>query len=57
MTNEFLLEALIDVNVEIQAIQVALEGQGVPKETIQALKAEVDREDVRKEILKRLSGR
>ena len=57
MTDEQLLEALIDLNVEIQTIHKALDGLGIPSETLDALRTEVKREDVRMEVLGKLSGR
>lgn len=56
MTNDQIIEALIDLNVEIQAIHLALEGERIPTETIKALRSEVDREAVRKKILERHLG-
>ena len=56
MEDARLIEALIDLEVEIQAIHIAFEQQGVPAETIQELKSEVDRETTRKKILEKISG-
>ena len=56
MEDAKLIEALIDLEVEIQAIHIALEQQGIPPETIQELKSEVDLKEVRKKVLERLSG-
>jgi len=55
MKDELLIEALIDLQVEIQTIHKALEGQGIPAETLDALRTEVDREDVWKKMLEKLS--
>ena len=40
MNDAALIEALTDIQVEIQAIHIALEQQGIPAETIEALKSE-----------------
>jgi hypothetical protein len=51
MDDAKLIEALIDLQVEIQAIRLALVEVNIPQETIDHLKSEIDRREVRKLIL------
>jgi hypothetical protein len=57
MNDAALIEALTDIQVEIQAIHIALEQQGIPAETIEALKSEVDRKEAKDAVLKKLAER
>jgi hypothetical protein len=56
VSESVLVEALTDIQVEIQAIHLALVQVNIPTDTVQALKSEVDRDEVRRKMLEKLSG-